>query len=64
VDRPYTTWGYPVTPLLFLAANAWILVYVLIDRPVESLIGLGIVAVGGALYLGSRLPYFQDEPAP
>ena len=64
IDRPYTTWGYPVTPLLFLAANAWILVYVLIDRPVESLIGLGIVAVGGALYLASRLPYFQDEPAP
>ena len=64
IDRPYTTWGYPVTPLLFLVANAWILVYVLIDRPVESLIGLGIVAVGGALYLASRLPYFQDEPAP
>ena len=63
VDRPYTTWGYPVTPLLFLAANGWILAYVLIDRPLESLIGLGIVAVGGALYLASRLPYFREESA-
>jgi APA family basic amino acid/polyamine antiporter len=62
IDRPYTTWGYPVTPLLFLAVNGWILVYVLIDRPVESLIGLGIVAVGAALYLASRLPYFREEP--
>jgi APA family basic amino acid/polyamine antiporter len=61
VDRPYKTWGYPVTPILFLVANAWILVYVFIDRPTESLIGLGIVAVGAALYLGSRLSVFQDE---
>jgi APA family basic amino acid/polyamine antiporter len=63
IDRPYTTWGYPVTPLLFLAVNGWILVYVLIDRPVESLIGLGIVAVGAALYLASRLPVFREESA-
>lgn len=63
VDRPYTTWGYPVTPLLFLVVNAWILVYVLIHRPTESLIGLGIAAVGAALYLGSRLPVFPEESA-
>jgi APA family basic amino acid/polyamine antiporter len=52
--RPYRTWGYPVTPALFLLLNAWVLVYVFIDKPSESLVGLGIVAVGVALYIVSR----------
>ena len=55
VERPYTTWGYPITPLLFLAANGWILVYVFIDKPTESLTGLAIVGVGALLYLGGRM---------
>ena len=54
VDQPYATWGYPVTPLLFLAANGWILVYVFIDKPTESLIGLAIIGVGAGLYLAGR----------
>jgi APA family basic amino acid/polyamine antiporter len=68
VDRPYTTWGYPVTPLLFLAANGWILVYVFIDKPTESLTGLAIVGVGALLYLGGRTvvpsPTPDTEEAP
>jgi APA family basic amino acid/polyamine antiporter len=63
VERPYTTWGYPVTPLVFLAVNAWILLYVFIDKPTESLIGLGIVGVGALLYLGSRWFIFDEPPA-
>ena len=63
IDRPYKTWGYPVTPLLFLALNVWILIYVFIDKPTESLVGLGIVSVGGVVYWISR--YFNvTEPAP
>jgi APA family basic amino acid/polyamine antiporter len=54
LERPYKTWGYPLTPLVFLALNAWILVYVFIDKPTESLIGLAIVAVGGGIYLVTR----------
>ena len=61
VERPYTTWGYPVPPLLFLAVNAWILVYVFVDKPTESLVGLGIVGVGVLLYLASR--WFLVEEA-
>ena len=68
VDRPYTTWGFPVTPLLFLAANGWILVYVFIDKPTESLTGLAIVGVGALLYLGGRTvvpsPTPDTEEAP
>ena len=61
VDRPYTTWGYPATPLLFLALNAWILVYVFIDRPYESLVGLGVIGAGILPYLGSRWFVLEDE---
>jgi APA family basic amino acid/polyamine antiporter len=50
LNRPYRTWGYPVTPAVFLLLNTWILVYVFIDKPTESLVGLGIVAVGAVLY--------------
>ncbi len=60
VDRPYTTWGYPGPPLIFLAVNVWILVYVFIDKPTESLIGLGIVGVGALLYLVTRWFIFED----
>ena len=60
VSRPYTTWGYPVTPLVFLALNAWILVYVFIDKPAESLVGLSIVGAGALLYVISRWFIFEE----
>ena len=49
--RPYRTWGYPVTPLVFLGLTAWTLVFLLVDRPREALAGLGLVVAGGLLYL-------------
>jgi APA family basic amino acid/polyamine antiporter len=56
LPRPYKTWGYPVTPAVFLLANTWIMGYVLLERPLESAIGLGIIASGGVVYfLNSRL---------
>jgi APA family basic amino acid/polyamine antiporter len=50
LPRPYRTLGYPVVPILFLAINAWILVYGLIYRPKESLAGLAITAFGLLVY--------------
>jgi APA family basic amino acid/polyamine antiporter len=41
----------PLLQLIFLAFNLWILVFTLVDRPFESLIGLGILAIGATLYL-------------
>ena len=63
-DRPYTTWGYPITPLIFLGLNAWVLVYVFLDRPVESLVGLGVIGTGALLYLGSRWVLHDDAKTP
>ena len=41
----------PVLQIVFLLFNAGVLIFTLIDRPVESLIGIGILSVGGLIYL-------------
>jgi APA family basic amino acid/polyamine antiporter len=51
LPRPYKTWGYPITPAIFLLANLWIMMFVVRERPVESLIGLGIMGTGALMYL-------------
>ncbi len=56
LPRPYKVWGYPVTPLVFIAASVGILVGTLIESPVESLAGLGFMALGVPVYL-----YWQNE---
>jgi basic amino acid/polyamine antiporter, APA family len=56
LPRPYKTWGYPVTPAIFLLSNTWIMIYVLMERPLESGIGLGIIGTGALVYyLNQRL---------
>jgi APA family basic amino acid/polyamine antiporter len=47
--RPYRTWGYPVTPFLFVALSAWMVGHALVERPSASLAGLATLA--GALLL-------------
>ncbi len=44
--RPYRMWGYPATPLLFLAVTGWFLANMLITRPAASLASLGLIATG------------------
>ena len=50
----YRTFGYPITPLIYLGLMAWTLMYILINRPQEGWAGLGIVAAGVLLYLISE----------
>jgi len=48
--RPYKTWGYPLTPIIFLGISIWLIVFVIIDKPIIALAGLGTIAVGLSLY--------------
>ena len=48
--RPYRTWGYPWVPMVFAAASAAFVVNTLIERPMESFLGLGLVALGVPAY--------------
>ncbi len=47
----YKTWGYPVTPILFLLLNAFTIYFVFKQKPTESLLGLLNVAIGGLIYI-------------
>ena len=53
LPRPYKTFLYPLTPLIYLALTGWTLYFVLMHRPVEGLFGLGIIAAGLVLYFMS-----------
>jgi len=55
LPRPYKTWGYPVTPVIFVLASLYIAVSALISQPVNALAGLGIILLGLPFYfLGQR----------
>ena len=48
--RPYRTWGYPVVPALFVLASLALVVNTLAERPLESLAGLALLALGLPAY--------------
>ena len=54
-ERPYRTWGYPITPILFLGVYCWFLDQVLRSNPLESYVGLAFIAIGVPFYFGYRL---------
>ena len=50
-ERPFRVWGYPVVPILFIVASLGMAVSVIVkDRP-NAQITLGIMAVGGVVYV-------------
>jgi APA family basic amino acid/polyamine antiporter len=52
--RPYRTWGYPVTPAVYLAGALFFLLYIFAGDPKDACAGLGLVAVGVPAYLVFR----------
>jgi APA family basic amino acid/polyamine antiporter len=56
--RPYRTPGYPVTPIVFIAAALFISVNTLIQQPLNALAGLAIILLGVPAFL-----YWQKKGA-
>src|ERR1700716_4035533 len=54
LPRPYRAWGYPVTPVIFLLVTAFMLYYLIIHRPVQSLAGFAMMLAGLAVYGASH----------
>jgi APA family basic amino acid/polyamine antiporter len=48
--RPYRTWGYPIIPVLFVAGASAFVVNTLVERPLQSLAGMGLLALGLPVY--------------
>ena len=48
--RPYRTWGYPVTPAIFLLASAAMIVNALVTDPENTLFTFAIIGAGVPMY--------------
>ncbi len=48
--RPFRAWGYPLSPVLFLAMSGWMMYWAFQGRPVESTLSLVTVLVGGLIF--------------
>jgi len=59
VERPYRVFGYPWVPLLFILASILLIGNTLVEKPVESLIGLVFIAAGVPAFL-----WWRRHPAP
>jgi APA family basic amino acid/polyamine antiporter len=49
-ERPIKVPLYPLTPILFSLFNIWIMVFLIQNKTIESLTGVGFVALGGIVY--------------
>ena len=54
LPRPYRTWGYPVTPFVFLGVTAFMMYHLVVERPLQSMAGLAIMLTGLAVYAYSQ----------
>ena len=64
LPRPYRAWGYPVTPIVFLTVTAFMMYYLMTQRPVQSFIGVLMMASGLAVYYLSRTRIAPDLVTP
>ncbi len=55
IKSKYRVTGYPVIPLIFILLSLWTLTYLLIDRPLESVLGLITVFAGLIIYYLNRI---------
>ena len=61
ISGAYKTTAYPIAPIIYLSVTLWTLTYVLISKPTEALIGLGIIAAGAVIYFLSADKTEQDS---
>jgi basic amino acid/polyamine antiporter, APA family len=51
LPRPYKTWGYPVTPIIFILTALYISITSLVSQFQNAMFGLGIILLGLPFYL-------------
>jgi APA family basic amino acid/polyamine antiporter len=68
LERPYRAWGYPITPLVFLAVTLFVMYYLVVSRPLQSLGGFAMMSAGLLIYYTSspisKVPLGQVPPEP
>ena len=46
LPRPYRTWGYPLTPIVFIVFAVWLVGNTIVETPKDSAIGAGLILLG------------------
>ncbi len=54
IERPFRVPWYPWPMLVYVGITLWTLIFVLGERPVEALVGGGLIVAGWLFYLVSR----------
>jgi len=54
MPRPYRTWGYPVTPLLFVLFSIWLIWNTAREQWLDFAVGMLLILIGLPLYFLSR----------
>jgi APA family basic amino acid/polyamine antiporter len=50
ITGAFKTWGYPITPVIFISLNILMMLYLGLNTPLVLLPSLGTIMVGGGLY--------------
>ncbi len=50
LERPYKTWGYPFTPIIFIALNIWVMYFLIHNKPEIAMYGFGTIFAGLIVY--------------
>jgi basic amino acid/polyamine antiporter, APA family len=59
VERPYKTFGYPVTPLIFISICTWFVLNIMINKPLHMAVGIGCLLLGVPVYF-----FFKKKNSP
>lgn len=51
LERRYKTWGYPITPAIFLIVTGWMMFFIIIDKPITALFSFATIAVGAIFFI-------------
>ena len=54
LPRPYKTWGYPVTPIVFILFSLWLVINTAREQPRDFAVGVVLMLAGLPLYWWMR----------
>jgi amino acid transporter len=60
MPRPYRAWGYPITPLVFIAFSLYLIANTIVAQPKDSAIGAGLLVIGLPVYWYCRSRYRSE----
>lgn len=61
LERPYKTWGYPLTPIIYLLVTGWMMYFVIKSEPEITIAGAATIGAGLLLYFINNLVDNKDQ---